>query len=200
VRSLGLAAITVLLAGCVHLVVRPFDAQKDADEHGVRFYRPAPYLWLAADDKGRCSPTVTYLPDPDQQFIMRVTPEWIGIGTASMKPTLQDGWNLTALESSVDTKFPETLTAVAGLMTAAAGVAGGGGAGKGLLPVQPHARGNLGPGLYRIKLSKDETHPLEFIPVLSFTNPDGTPVLCSSLAAPAGDGGHGNGGGGGGGK
>ncbi|MGH9422346.1 MAG: hypothetical protein ACRD3J_20385, partial [Thermoanaerobaculia bacterium] len=178
----SLITVILLLSGCVHLVVRPFDAAKDTDAHGVRFYRPAPYMWLAADEKGRCSPTITYLPDPSQEFIMQVKPEWFGIGTVSMKPTLQDGWNLTSLDSSVDTKFPETLTAVAGLVSAAMG---GGGGGKGAkLAITPSAT-NLGPGLYRVELTADKSVPLKFTQVMSFTNADGSPVLCSTLGPPA---------------
>jgi len=110
---------------------------------------------------------------------MQVVPEWWGIGSVTMHPTLQDGWNLTSLDSSVDTKFPETLTAVAGLVTAAIGKGAGG---KLLITAGSQ---NLGPGLYRIDLTEDIYNPIVFIPVLSFFKDDKSQVLCSSLGSPS---------------
>ncbi|TMA96443.1 MAG: hypothetical protein E6J77_01235 [Deltaproteobacteria bacterium] len=198
-RRMGLFLSVVMLAGCVHLVVRPYQRKVDAqtghvvedtdkDAHGVRFYRPAPYLWLASDKDGKCVPTVLYLPDPTQEYIMQVSP-WdgaLGIGTVSMKPTLQDGWNLTGLDSSVDTKVPETLTAVTGLAKAAMGVTP-----EGVEVERPVGKATkvrdqttMGPGLYRIVLRPNEKYPLDFEPVLQVKDGDKV-VPCTTFGSPA---------------
>jgi hypothetical protein len=189
-----LLLVPLALVGCVHTVVRPFDQAKDAAAHGVRFYRPAPYLWLASDDKGKCIPTIVYLPDPRQQFIMQVSPldGSLGIGTASMKPTLQDGWNLTALEATVDTKVPETLTAIAGLVSAARPAPPAGPGKLGIpLPRPGGVKTDKGkpvsPGLYRIDLNTDPhaPSPLEFVPVLEARDQNDQPIPCATLGTPS---------------
>ena len=185
--------VPLVLAACVHTVVRPFREAKDADAHGVRFYRPEPYLWLASDDKGRCIPTIVYLPDPRQQVIIQVSPldGWFGIGSASMKPTLQDGWNLTALESTVDTKVPETLTAIAGLVSAAKPApAAPGKLGIPLPPpggVKTETGQAVSTGLYRIDLKTDPNAPLplEFVPVLQARDEKDQPIPCATLGTPS---------------
>jgi len=183
--------VPLVLAACVHTVVRPFSEAKDADAYGVRFYRPAPYLWLASDDKGRCIPTIVYLPDPRQQVIMQVSPldGWFGIGSASMKPTLQDGWNLTALESTVDTKVPETLTAIGGLLSAAKPFAAGPGIGIPPPPpggVKTTTGQPVSAGLYRIELKADpKAPPLEFVPVLQALDQNDQPIPCATLGTPS---------------
>jgi hypothetical protein len=182
---MGLVAI--LLPGCVHLEVRPLEkGDEDKKTHGVRFYRPAPYLWLAADGKGGCIPSVVYLPDPQQEFIMRIAPfdGAIGIGTVSMKPTLQDGWNLTGLESSVDTKVPETLTAIAGLAKTAMGfeVAV---AGRARTELRDRTGQRLSAGLYRIGLDPKVRIPT-FEPVLQvYPEGAGEPLPCTSPSGAA---------------
>jgi hypothetical protein len=46
------------------------------------------------------------------------------LGTVELKATLDDGWNLTSLGASIDTKIPETITALRGVAQAAAGLRG----------------------------------------------------------------------------
>jgi len=92
-RLLPCAFVAVLSSSaCVHLTIKKADA---LSEKGLHFSRPAAYLWITVNDKGQCIPSITYLPDPQQDYVMRVWP-W-GFGTVSFKPTLKDGWNLTAL-------------------------------------------------------------------------------------------------------
>jgi hypothetical protein len=57
---------------------------------------------------------------PDFRHPMAIT-ESAGIGTADMKPNLQDGWMLTSLDSPVDSKVPETITAVSSLISSIGG-------------------------------------------------------------------------------
>jgi hypothetical protein len=106
-----------------------------------------------------------YLPDYSKPYALNANSGLIG--TATLKPTLQDGWMLTSLDGSGDNKVAETLTAVASIVSSALG--GGGGATKaaststgksstaGFLPGLPleapyvAAENNiLAPGLYDI--------------------------------------------------
>jgi len=68
---------------------------------------------------------LVYLPDKTKPMAMSVRTGLFG--TASMKPGLQDGWMLTSLDASADSKTAETLTAIASLVSSAA-TAGAGGA------------------------------------------------------------------------
>jgi hypothetical protein len=94
-----------------------------------------------------------YLPDYSRPMALQQS---AGIGSTTMKPTLQNGWMLTTLDSSADSKVAETLSSVASIIGAihggsggsggskSGGGAGGGAAGAG--PVPPV----LPPGLYRL--------------------------------------------------
>jgi nitrogen fixation protein len=79
---------------------------------GIRFYRPAPYLVTSLEKDG-CTRRIVYLPDPDEEYLIRVHS---GLGTVDAKATLENGWNLTALGEARDSKVPETITAVGGLL------------------------------------------------------------------------------------
>ena len=59
-----------------------------------------------------------YLPDFSKPMAIYIP--FSVFGSATMKPTLQDGWMLTGLEATSDTKTSETITAMASLVTAAA--------------------------------------------------------------------------------
>jgi hypothetical protein len=61
---------------------------------------------------------------PDRAHPMAMTAHSGLFGTAAMKPTLQDGWMLTALDSSADNKVAEVLTAVGSIIGAASGAGG----------------------------------------------------------------------------
>ena len=60
---------------------------------------------------------IEYLPDYNEEYSIRVTP---GLGQASLKVTLQNGWNLNSVEEATDQKYAEILGSVASLVGAAA--------------------------------------------------------------------------------
>jgi hypothetical protein len=124
----------------------------------------------AADDSSGASPSPTtdtsfsmftkqygikliYLPDYSRPMVLQQS---AGIGSTTMKPTLQNGWMLTTLDSSADSKVAETLSSVASIIGATHGGSGGSGGSKsggaagggaaGEAPVPPV----LPPGLYRL--------------------------------------------------
>lgn len=99
---------------------------------------------------------LVYLPDKTKPMAMSVRTGLFG--AASMKPALQDGWMLTSLDASADSKTAETLTAIASLMSSAA-TGGAGAAAKGGKPaltgqnlaetVKDFSDKILKPGLYK---------------------------------------------------
>lgn len=133
-RWFSLVACFVALAGCAHPVVERCPGAT-CDEEGIRFYRPALYVEVAADGSYKVVP----LPNPEEQYILRVK-GWLG--DAGMNPTLTDGWNLTALNAS--TNNDATISALMGAASGAKNLMGG--AMFGVAPVKPAA------GLYRLDL------------------------------------------------
>ena len=137
-----LLIITFTLNSCTTITVTPIDhagnAVNDALD-GVRFYRPKPYLLVTAlsnktnnesssntykakfTDQFNCNYELQfiYLPDYTTGYIISTNSWWRMFGTASMSPQLENGWKLTGLSAAVDSKTPETITAVAELVTAA---------------------------------------------------------------------------------
>ncbi len=84
---------------------------------------------------------IVFLPDYSQEFVV----QWkSGLGSASPSFTLTDGWNLTAFDSTVDSKAAELVTSVG--TVAAAGLLAG-------------STNFQGPGLYQ--LDEDASGKLE---------------------------------------
>lgn len=63
-----------------------------------------------------------YLPDYSHGYVISINSWWRMFGTATMKPTLKNGWMLTGFDSEVDSQTDETIGAVAELVSAAGGV------------------------------------------------------------------------------
>jgi hypothetical protein len=117
-RWLMSALALVAMSGCSTVEVKPFDGTyKD----GLRFYRPEPYLLVTKDKDGIVQSAIVYLPNKKEEYIVRAVPR---LGTVDMKAALDGGWNLTSLGATIDTKIPETITALSGLAQAAAGLRG----------------------------------------------------------------------------
>jgi hypothetical protein len=96
-----------------------------------------------------------YLPDYNRPMAISESPGLFG--TVTMGASLQDGWMLTSLQGSGDSKTAETLTAAASLVSALAG--GGAGAAKAAVPKPgggpagappPSPTKLLPPGLYSL--------------------------------------------------
>jgi hypothetical protein len=164
-RSPWLLALVLLSSiECSHLDIHKTDK---SDEQGLRFYRPRPYLLVTIGDKG-CTPTIEYLPDYSQEYILH--PHY-WLGSLTFKPTLTNGWNLTAFDSAVDTKIPETINALAGTMKSAADLAKRGGQ----TPGEPT---NFGPGLYSMTFDKQSGLLTKIEAIFLFTDKEGKPIAC----------------------
>jgi len=61
---------------------------------------------------------LVYLPDLSRPMAMTAK---VGLGSAEMKPALQDGWMLASLDVTADSKTADTLTALGSLITGGAG-------------------------------------------------------------------------------
>jgi hypothetical protein len=156
VRSIAVFALTlvwlVISGGCTHLNFYRISHDANGNEQfnkngGICYYAPEPYVEIDVGAQGYCQTTVKWLPDYNREY--EIQPHY-WLGTVSLKPTLSDGWNLTALDSSVDTKVPEMVTAMTGVLSAATKAAG--------LPEAPSMAATAGetiiksPGLYRLVL------------------------------------------------
>lgn len=137
--------ILVILAGVLVLLIRTYGCARlkvirvineESYKEGIRFYRPAPYLLITrpiAKEK-TLELRIIYLPDPSQEYAIRVTP---GFGSITANVTLENGWNLIGINRTIDTKVSETITAIGELVPK--------------LPSVLKAVGEtLDPGLYRI--------------------------------------------------
>ncbi len=109
----SIIAITIAVSGCAQVRV---DRVIDENQPGIRYWRPAPYLSLApttANGATTCEAKLMMLPDKSEEYAITMS---AGMGTAEMSPTLQDGWNLTALTGKADSKTAENITAIASLV------------------------------------------------------------------------------------
>lgn len=132
-------------AACAHVDVHRVSAQ-DRDNpslKGVRYYEPWPYLLVTQQDTDKgpvYSSSIVYLPCRAREFVADVRPGW---GTAEGTVELKDGWMLSSLGSKLDSKGPETITAVTGLLGALTG------------GTKAAAGPQLAPGLYRIEFDEN---------------------------------------------
>ena len=117
----AMAFIGVLaVAGCANIDIQKVTSANQDTVHGIRYWRPAPYLSVTGDTNGTCVARLVYLPNMKEEYA--ITPIG-GFGSINFKPTLTDGWNLTALDATVDSKtsvsdFLGAITKIQGLAIA----------------------------------------------------------------------------------
>lgn len=114
---------SLLTSGCMpRVIVR---SHPRADDRGIRFYRPKPYLKVepaeVAVDKNQSSIvpglvriSLVYLPDFSEEYAIDVRS---GLGIANVGIKLQDGWNLTEISQELDSQTDENAKALASLLT-----------------------------------------------------------------------------------
>jgi len=137
-----LVGALVLVAGlgaCASVTITPV-TKEDRKTPGVRYYESEPYLLVVKD-----TIQLVWLPNYNMGYAVKTTP---GLGTANGSVKLADGWRMTEFGAIVDTKIPETISAVADLLKAA-GVSA-------LTKGAPPKAIALEPGLYRLKFNKDK--------------------------------------------
>ena len=154
VIALCLLAVAVF-TGCAAVTVKKIPRGDAGSVEGIRFYRPVPYLMVShgSADSGKPSAnegvtlqfTIVWMPDLSQEYAIQAKSG--PFGSVTFNPTLKDGWNLTGLNATVDSKTAELLTAVRGLVPKAW-----------LAPNLPAAE-NLKPGMYRFVFQTDASKP-----------------------------------------
>jgi hypothetical protein len=126
-RSFTFLAIMVpiCLAACASTTVKKNPGPHD---HGIRYYRPKPYLLVqppAAGSDEFVTLTLDYLPDFSEEYSIHIR---TGIGKNKTSVTLDKGWNLTKLDVDIDSEIPQNIEAFAKLLSAVAP--------KGLIPTE----------------------------------------------------------------
>lgn len=173
----------ILFTACAEVEIRPLKPEeqfsqlkspKEQDEkyykaEGVRFFRPYPYVWITASDKGNCQMSIFYLPKMDEEYIITAKP---GIGSVTINPQLTYGWSLTALTATVDSKANEMVTAIGNLTGNLAKAAAGALVSSGK---------EFGPGLYRIVFEKGFVTDLELV---FLQGEKDKPAKCAELKPP----------------
>ena len=127
IKSLAPWLLIVVLAcvssiGCLPRVL--VKANPTAQETGIRYYRPKPYLKVEpaevaiAKDQTKIVPglvriSLVYLPDFSEEYAIDVRP---GFGTANVEIKLEDGWNLTEIGQDLDSQTDENLEAIGAIL------------------------------------------------------------------------------------
>lgn len=126
-RYLILLIAGVFTCGCASVNVKHVEANDTSD--GVHFCEPQPYLLVGKvvknDKDGNALPPefssqIIYLPNPKQRYAVTISPGW---GTVDGSVKLINGWMLDTVGSKMDSKIPETITAISGLVKEAAAAA-----------------------------------------------------------------------------
>jgi hypothetical protein len=112
-----LVIIAMALVGCAHISFHDPRDSKRANV-GVEYYKPKLYLLVTQQKEGYKADILT-LPDLAQPRYAVLHP---GYGSSSLSLKLNNGI-LTDVGQTVDTKIPETITALGSLATAAGGFA-----------------------------------------------------------------------------
>lgn len=144
-----LVSCAYLLTGCSSVKVTHVD---DSDTSaGVHFYEPRPYLLVTKTEAKDASGNLTngfmnqiiWLPDHSRRYKVEVKSGW---GSVNGSVKLQNGWMLDTLGAQTDSKIPETIAAVGGLLAAVPKVV------PEVQGVPPPPRPALTEGLYLIKI------------------------------------------------
>jgi hypothetical protein len=115
-RQAAIALMAVMAQGCAHITFH--DATSATKKNvGVEYYKPKLYLLVTQAEKGYSASILT-LPDLTQPRYALLHP---GYGSSNLSLKLNNGI-LTDVGQQADTQIPQTLTALGGLATSAAGL------------------------------------------------------------------------------
>jgi hypothetical protein len=141
IRRWAISACAVVLVAwlgaCATVTITPV-TKEDRKTQGVRYYESEPYLLVAKE-----TIQLVWLPNYNMGYAVRTQP---GLGKADGSVKLAEGWRLTEFGAIVDTRIPETISAMADLVKAAGTFAKG----------TPPKAVELKPGLYRLKFNKEK--------------------------------------------
>jgi hypothetical protein len=115
VHRLHIVLLVLVSAACARITITKLPQEQDYKE-GLRFYRPHPYLWVVKetrDGKEALENKIIWLPDLSQEYVVQVIS---GLGSVDFKPTIENGWMLTGFDVKSDSKLPELVGAISGLL------------------------------------------------------------------------------------
>jgi hypothetical protein len=172
----AIVALGLGLVGCASVCVRPVansfgskGIELGDDDAGVRFYRPALYVWITRtppsekvnvssvtkkkgdtttastvtlDTAPSYAATLVVLPDFTHEYVI----QWsAGLGSVDPHFELADGWNLKSFDAKVESRAAENVNAVTGTITSVGKLAAGG--------LLARSTKFEGAGLYRLDVS-----------------------------------------------
>jgi hypothetical protein len=140
-----LATALITVTGCARVQIKHVSATDTSG--GIHFCEPRPYLLvsktLKKDDKGNSTEEFTssilWFPDYSRRYVVKIKGGW---GTVDGSVKLIDGWKLDSLGAKTDSKIPETIASITGLVKEAGALA----------KMNPN---NNPEGLYRIDIAED---------------------------------------------
>jgi hypothetical protein len=168
-------------------VAQPAGNQQGGTQNQPGSAQPAP----APDAKGKTTPSapltgtlndnlikvgieLKYLPDYNEEYSVRLKP---GLGTGTLSFTLEEGWKLTSVNMSSDSKIPELISSFANLIGAVRGTGAGGGG----TTATPGPKGKLavegGGDTMSIIVDTRPDVPLGFYEAIIATDPQGRKTL-----------------------
>ena len=116
-----------------------------------------------------------YLPDYNEEYSVQLKP---GLGSGTLGFSLEDGWKLTSVNMSSDSKIPELISSLANLVGAVRGGAGTGGGGSSATPsTKGKAASGLADDLMTIIVDTRPDVPLGFYEAIIATDPNGRKTL-----------------------
>ncbi len=138
--SILLLLSALLFVGCApRVTVKP---NPGPNTKGIRYYRPKPYLLLTPFEHAKTDSTeegttttitglssehvkinLEWLPDFAEEYAIQVQP---GVGTVNSKVTLENGWNLTQIDTEIDYQLDELIEAIGSAAGELAPLAGAG--------------------------------------------------------------------------
>jgi len=111
--------LLIVLALVTATACAGIEIKKGRKDNAIVYYLPDPYLLIAPNGKdGALLGQIIYLPNCSEARSIRPT---AGIGSVTFEPTLENGWNLTGFDSSIDSQSDEFLTALTSLAASAIG-------------------------------------------------------------------------------
>ncbi|MGH8100851.1 MAG: hypothetical protein ACREIW_06105 [Chthoniobacterales bacterium] len=117
-RNALVGCVSLAAFGCAHITFHD-PTTGDKKNVGVEYYKPKLYVLVTRTKENEYSSSIVTLPDLAQPRYALLHP---GYGSNNLTLKLNNGI-LTEVGQQTDTKVPETITALSGLATAAAGIA-----------------------------------------------------------------------------
>ncbi|HHK42491.1 MAG TPA: hypothetical protein ENJ50_08740, partial [Planctomycetaceae bacterium] len=122
-RLIAVALLPILLTTTGCLPRTTVVANPGPRDKGIRYYRPKPYLLVQPAEGpvagGQVTIELQYLPDFSEEYSIHVRS---GFGINNTSVTLEDGWNLVAIEQELDSRVAEQISALGDLLDAAGNI------------------------------------------------------------------------------